>query len=264
MIRLWHLFALVFLVAIAAAIASAATTNVIGAIVQVAEDGSTIPPNTIATPQQVESTINLASNAREIAQGAAESASHCRTEVTAIDQRITLYSTNYLIKSVAYCEGVGGQSFDASNQVLRIYYGPILTATSVVIRGVVKINPLGSVVPPLDFRTTLDHTATWTNTATYRATEISKPAEYATYAKAYEYTIARPASGSLFIRMVDRSSGISGSGYYWLVFGDIVVSRNGQFFKGITSVETNIVAGVTNIIRHVSGLRVHPDPLAGL
>lgn len=259
-----RLFTFVLLVLLVPFVLLSSTTNELGAIVQVASDGSTIPANTIATPQQTQAATDQATTAQEAATAAAASAATCLARTDTIEARTQLYSTNYLIKSVAYCEGVGGVTFDASNQVLRLYYGPVLTATSVVVRGVVKINPLGSVIPPLDFRTTLENTAVWTNLATYSATEIAKPAGYESYAKAYEYTIARPAGGSLFIRMVDRSSGISGSGYYWLVFGDIMVSRSGQFYKGITSLETNVVAGVTNVIRHASGLRVEVEPLSGL
>lgn len=246
----------------------AATTNDLGTLVQISDDGlTTIPANTIATPGQVNQAQADATAASEAAALAAESAAQCRATVEQLQSRVSLYRTNYLIKSVAYCEGVGGVSFDPSNQVIRIYYfdvGPV-GSTSLVIRGVVKINPLGSTIPRLEFRATLASSQTWTNMAIYSAAEIAVPAEFsADYEKAYQYIVARPAGTSLFARMVDGSSGISGSGWYWLVYGDIVISRNGSYYKGRTGLTTNIVGSVTNVLRYASGLNVELEPLGGL
>lgn len=265
MIKFWHIFVIAFLLFFVAAVARAATTNDLGTLVQISDDGmTTIPANTIATPGQVNQAQADATAASEAAALAAESAAQCRATVEQLQSRVSLYRTNYLIKSVAYCEGVGGVSFDPSNQVIRIYYFDV-AATSLVIRGVAKINPLGSAIPRLEFRATLASSQTWTNMAIYSAAEIAVPAEFsADYEKAYQYIVARPAGTALFARMVDGSSGISGSGWYWLVYGDIVISRNGAYYKGRTGLTTNIVGTVTNVLRYASGLNVELEPLGGL
>jgi len=264
MIKLWHLFIVILFIFIAAAIASAATTNDLGAIIQIANDGSTIPANTIATPAQVQQAQDDASSASDAATQAAAKAALCLDTVTQLKGRVNLYSTNYLVKSVAYCEGVGGVSFDPSNQLIRIYYFNV-AATSMLIRGVAKITPLGSQIPKLEFRASLATSHVWTNLTTYTSSEISVPVQYADdYEKAYEYNVARPGGTSIFARMVDASSGISGSGWYWLVYGDIIIARGGTYYKGRTALDTNIVDGVTNVIRYASGLNVELEPLGGL
>lgn len=265
MIKAWHLFVIVFLMAIAAAIATAATTNDLGHVVLIANDGvTTIPPNSIATPGQVAVANDTASSAYAVALESLGLSGQCRSEFDALLSRLQLYSTNYLIKSVARCEGVGGVNFDPSNQTMRIYYMSN-SVDYLTLRGVAKITPLGATIPRLEFRASLMNTHTWTNLSIYTSSAIAVPTNFVgQYEKAYEYVITKPAGSQLFMRMVDGSSGISGSGWYWLVYGDIVINRGGRYYRGRTGVETNIVGSVTNVVRYASGLNVEIEPLGGL
>jgi hypothetical protein len=76
-------------------------------------------------------------------------------------------------------------------------------------------------------------------------------------AAAYLFTIPKPTNTSAFFRVVDNSTGASGSGLYWLVFGGIVV--DGQM--GLTGTITNIVNSVTNTYQIRGGIVVNPTPL---
>ena len=91
----------------------------------------------------------------------------------------------------------------------------------------------------------------WSNiTATVAETDI--PAGVTDAAKAYRFTLARPDGGSAFFRVVDNSSGASGSGLWWIVFGGISV--DGQRGK----------SGMVGDHRFVGGILVEPEPLGGL
>lgn len=245
----------------------ASTTNDLGAIVQVAPDGSTIPPNTMATPQQVDTLQASANDAYTLAADVAWSAAACRAETDAVKQRTQLYGSNYLINAVVFCEGVGGTSFDSSNQTMRIYYLSMTDAPGYIhIKGGVKITPLGNVIPRAEYRATLDTSDAWTNLA-YTASEIAVPTAYAAeFSNAYEYYIESPlnAGDTGFVRMVDSSSGMSGSGWYFVVYGDMYVAIAGKYYKGRTCVETNVVDNVTNVVRYASGINVEVEPLGGL
>ncbi|HPS07289.1 MAG TPA: hypothetical protein PLG22_07140 [Kiritimatiellia bacterium] len=241
--------------------ALASTTNI---IVQVSLDGTqTIPPNTVATPAQVSDLGDSSELTYSAATNASAEAASFKAQADALAAKTRLYSTNYVVKSVCWVEGVGGVSFDPSNQVLRIT-GHAVSATTLVIRAVAKIAPLGNVIPALEWRGQLGSSGNWTNLITYSAVEISVPDGYGDYAKAYEYTIVKPGGTSAFFRIVDNSSGISGSGWYWLVYGDIIVNLNGKYYMGKNSVTTNVCDGVTNVTRLVSGLDVEFEPMGGL
>lgn len=239
-----------------------ATTNkLLGVLIN--DAGETRPAQSIATPEQVQAVegaaltaYDVATNAQAIAESAKASADACRAKTV-------LYGSNYMWSSRAYCEGVGAVNFDPSNQVMKVYWFTV-GATNMIIRGLALKSPLVG-APVLDFRATMGTSGVWTNLATYSVTEITVPSAYSEYAKAYEYNIAKPAGTSIFVRMRDSSTGMSGSGWVWLVYGDIIVNQDGKYYRGKTGLETNIwtVASITytNVIRWASGLNCDLEPL---
>ena len=237
--------------------------RLIGSAVMQAADGSTIPSNSVATPAQVEALSNDTAAASASALTLEQQASELADEAEALAGRVQLFSSNYVVKSVCWVEGVGAVNFDPSNQVLRIT-GFSVGTTTLVINAVAKVAPLGNAVPALEWRAALGVSGSWTNLSTAGAIEIDLPAGYETYAKAWSYEIAKPAGASVFIRVVDNSTGISGSGWYWLVYGDIIVNQDGFYYRGRNAVTTNICDNVTNVTRLVSGLDVELEPLGGL
>jgi hypothetical protein len=241
----------------------AASTNEIGKVVLINDAGETRPAQSIATPGQVSalevsalSAYDVATNAQAIAEAARLQSETCRATVQ-------LYSTNYMWQSRAYCEGVGAINFDPSNQVMYVYYFWV-GETNILMRGVAAQAPLSG-HPILIFRATMGTSGTWTNLTTYSSTQITVPEAYTNYARAYEYNISKPAGTELFVRMRDSSSGASGSGWAWLVYGDIYVNVGGVYYKGKTGLETNVwtQAGITytNTTRWASGINVGINPL---
>lgn len=219
-----------------------ATTNY---VVQISTDGkTTIPPNTIATPAQVDAVEEDAAAAKSAADTVLELAQECADAVT-------LYSTNYVVTSTVYVQSIGGVPYDPSNQTINVQ-SVSLTPTEVQIVATVRQTPL--VPPALDWRAALGAGA-WTNiTASVQETDI--PSGVTNAVKAYEFTLDRPDGGSAFFRVVDNSSGASGSGLYWIVFGGISV--DGQ--KGRSGIITN---GVDEL-RFKGGILVEDEPLGGL
>lgn len=217
--------------------------------VQIDAAGNTIPPNSIATPAQVSGIEDRASAARSVAEQAQETAAECAA-------KIALYSTNYVVTSTVYVQSVGAVAYDPSNQTIRVQSFSV-TATNVQLLATVKQLPL--VAPSLDWRVTLGSSgASWSNVAA-SAVSADIPAGATDAAAAYLFTVPRPSGGSAFFRVVDNSTGASGSGLYWVVFGGIYVDGH----KGATQSLTNIVGAVTNIYRTVGGVVVEPDPMGG-
>lgn len=225
--------------------------------------GATYPSNSVATPQQIASISESAGEVASSATNIQSATSSLLSTAQNLSARMSLYSTNYVVKSVCWVEGVGSVNFDASNQILRIT-GFTTTATSLVVYAVAKLTPLGNSIPALEWRSVLGSSGSWSNLNTYSSSEIEKPAGYESFAKAYRYELVKPAGSSAFFRLVDNSTGISGSGWYWLVYGDIIVNQDGLYYRGRSTVTTNIVANVTNIVRLVSGLDVELEPLGGM
>lgn len=217
------------------------------AAVQVDSAGNTIPPETIATPQQVASLTATAVVSYDAATGMAERASAC-------SERVRLYSTNYLVTSTVYVQSIGGVPFDASNQTIRV---ESFTATEeqIQITGTVRKVPL--VTPILDFRAALNSGA-WSNVSA-TVEQIAIPEGITNAAAAYRFTLPRPAGSSAYFRIVDNSTGASGSGLWWVVFGGIVVDGH----RGISAVCTNAIGAVTNRYKFVGGILVEPDPIGG-
>jgi len=243
--------------------AHCATTNEVGKVVLINDAGETRPANSIATPEQVSSVQESALSAYDIATNAHALAASAKAQADTCHYETRLYSSNYMWQCRAYCEGVGAVNFDPSNQTMQVYYFMVYE-TNMILRGVAAQAPLVG-APILDFRATMGAGSVWTNLTTYSATEITVPAAYTNYAKAYEYNISKPAGTSIFVRMRDSSSGMSGSGWAWLVYGDIIINKNGLYYKGKTELVTNVwtVAGntYTNIDRYASGINVDIEPL---
>lgn len=218
---------------------SQAATNI---IVQVSEDGATtIPAGTIATPAQV-------ANLSDTAEAVYLEATNLQSRAASCESKISLYTTNYVVTSTVYVQSIGGVPFDPSNQTVTVE-SISATADNVLIVATVKQTPL--VTPTLDWRAALN-TGGWTNlTATVSDTAIPTSATNA--AKAYLFTLPKPSASSSFFRVVDNSSGASGSGLWWLVYGGIYVDGK----EGLTGTITN----GTDELRFVGGILVEPTPL---
>lgn len=231
---------LLALIGLAATLATAETVVARRPVIQISEDGATtIPPNTIALPSQVEALEADTSAIATEAQAAAASAAACRSAVT-------LYSTNYVVTSTVYVQSIGGVPYDPSNQTIRIH-SLVKTPTNLLITATVRQTPLAT--PVLDWRVSLASGA-WSNiTASASAADI--PAGVTNAAAAYRFALPIPSSDSSFFRVVDNSTGASGSGLWWLVYGGITV--DGQ--RGLT--------GMIGTNRFVGGILVEPDPLGG-
>lgn len=223
--------------------ALAAATNY---VVQINADGSqTIPPYTIATPAQVDA---LGATAGEVHT----TATNIEDRAAAYVDRVRLYGSNYVVTSTVYVQSIGGVPYDPSNQTVRVH-SLTADAESVTILATVRQTPL--VTPALDWRAALNAGA-WSN-ATATVAEVDVPAGVTNAVKAYTFTLDRPdTGGSAFFRVVDNSTGASGSGLWWVVFGGIAV--DGQI--GMTGIVTN----GTDELRFVGGILVEPEPLGGL
>lgn len=223
--------------------ALAAATNF---VIQINADGSqTIPPYTVATPAQVTALSNETETVHAAATNIEDRAAAC------VD-KLRLYGSNYVVTSTVYVQSIGGVPYDPSNQTIRVHS---LTADSesVTVLATVKQTPL--VTPALDWRAALN-AGTWSNlTATVQ--EVAIPDGATDAVKAYTFTLDRPdTDGSAFFRVVDNSSGVSGSGLWWVVFGGIAV--DGKLGR------TGIVTNGTDELRFVGGILVEPEPLGGL
>ena len=195
-------------------------------VVQIDDAGNTRPPNSVATPQQVQTLAQDAAVARVTAATAL-------TVATRTAESIAKYSTNYVVSSTVYVRSIGAIPYDSSNQhivitsidvdntpVLPKYPNGILR-----IVGVLKQTPLQD--PKLDWRISLTDGNFATITSDVAATALPAGHE----GKAYLFTLSKPTTSSAFFRVVDNSTGASGSGNYWLVFNGICV--NGQM--GLTT-----------------------------
>lgn len=234
------------LIACACAFCSMAETVVSRRMaVQIDASGNTIPPESIATPQQVDALSATAAQSYDAATGMSSRASACA-------DRVRLYSTNYLVTSTVYVQSIGGVPYDASNQVIRIV-SFTASPSEIQIVGTVRQTPL--VPPALDFRAAIDAGA-WTNLPS-TVSQVPLPEGVTNSAAAYRFTLPRPGGPGAYFRIVDNSTGASGSGLWWVVFGGITVDGH----RGRTAVCTNVVGAVTNSYRFVGGILVEPNPI---
>jgi len=226
---------------------ASARAALIGNPVIITPDGTTLPSNTIATPAQIASVSNSADSAYATAVAAAASAAECKAATT-------LYATNYVVTSTVYVQSIGGVPFDLSNQTVRVY-SIGTSSTNITIVATVAQTPL--VTPSLDWRYALG-SGEWSN-ITATVTSINIPEGVTNAAAAYSFTLPMPNTSNAFFRVVDNSSGASGSGLWWLVYGGIYVDGK----RGWTGVYTNVIDGVTNAYPFVGGILVEPEPMGG-
>jgi hypothetical protein len=225
-----------------------ARTNI---VVQISEDGAqTIPPNAVATPAQVLSVEAAAVAAQTVADTALQRAGDC-------EEKVGLFSSNYVVTSTVYVQSVGAIMYDPSNQTVKVHSFTV-SDTNVVILGTFAQEPL--LVPVIDWRQTLGSGGAWSNIEAVSVAQTSIPEGVTNAASAYLFTLPRPEGGSAVFRIVDNSTGASGSGLYWVVFGAIVVDGH----KGASCVITNAVGETTNLYRVVGGIIVEPEPLGGM
>jgi len=230
----------------------AASTNELGKVVLLNDFGETRPAQSIATPGQVSAATSTAEATLTEAQTLQAAAANAQISANAALARTSLYSTNYVVTSTVYVQSIGGVPYDASNQTIRIH-SVALVSTNVVVIGTVKQVPLFA--PVLDWRQSLDGGA-WSN-RTATVAEVSVPEGVTNAVRAYSFTLPKPSGVQAFFRIVDNSTGASGSGLYWLVFGGITVDGR----AGATCTITNMVVGATNYFNVVGGIVVKPSPL---
>lgn len=232
--------------------ARAASTNTVGHVVLINDVGDTKPAQSIATPGQVSTATDAASAALAEAQALQSVAVAAQATANTALGRTALYSTNYVVTSTVYVQSIGGVPYDASNQTIRVWSLDIV-GTNLTIVGTLAQDPL--VTPVLDWRQSLNGGG-WTNIAA-TATEIAVPEGATNAVTAYQFELPMPNLTNAFFRIVDNSTGASGSGLYWLVFGGIYV--DGQ--RGMSGAITNVIGSVTNTYQIRGGIVVNPTPL---
>ena len=229
-----------------------ATTNEVGKVVLINDAGDTRPAQSIATPGQVNTATDTAEAVRTETQALQATATGAQATAEAAFGRTYMYSLHYVVTSTVYVQSIGGVPYDASNQTIRVYSVNIVS-TNVVIIGTVKQVPL--VAPILDWRQSVNGGA-WSNIAA-TVTQVDLPQGVTNAVRAYQFTLPKPSNTSAFFRIVDNSTGASGSGLYWLVFGGITVDGH----RGMTGAITNTFNSVTNIYQIRGGIVVNPIPL---
>jgi hypothetical protein len=230
----------------------AATTNEIGKVVLINDAGATRPAQSIATPAQVNDATTTAETTLTEAQALQATATAAQSTASAALARTSQYSTNFVVTSTVYVQSIGGVPYDASNQTIRIH-SVAVASSNVVIVGSVKQVPL--VAPVLDWRQSINGGA-WSNTSA-SVSIVDIPEGVTNAVRAYQFTLAKPDNTQAFFRIVDNSTGASGSGLYWLVFGGITVDGR----AGATCMLTNVVQSVTNLYQVVGGIVVKPTPM---
>jgi hypothetical protein len=228
-----------------------ATTNRFHGVL-INDAGDTRPAQSIATPGQVNTATDTAEAVRTETQALQATATSAQATAEAAFGRTYMYSLHYVVTSTVYVQSIGGVPYDSSNQTIRVYSVNIVS-TNVVIIGTVKQVPL--VAPILDWRQSINGGA-WSNIAA-TVTQIDLPAGVTNAVRAYQFVLQKPSNTSAFFRIVDNSTGASGSGLYWLVFGGITVDGH----RGMTGAITNVVNSVTNIYQIRGGIVVNPVPL---
>lgn len=236
-----------FTLALLAAFAARAD-RLVGTAVLVSPDGSVSPTGTVATTSEVADIAADTDAVRTVSTNIQQRAESCA-------DKVRLYSTNYVVTSTVYVQSIGGVPYDPSNQVVRLH-ALAVTDTNVQVTVTVKQIPL--VTPTLDWRATLGTSGVWSN-MTASASQIAVPEGVTNAAAAYLYTFPRPSQSALFLRAVDNSTGASGSGLWWIVFGGITVDGR----RGLSGSVTNVVGSVTNVHTFVGGILAEPDPLGG-
>ena len=181
-------------------------------VVQIDGDGNTLPPNSVATPAQVETLAGNAAVARTTAATALQIAEETKA-------RVVKYSTNYVVTSTVFVRSVGAVAYDDSNQHIVIASIAADKANNLIrVVGVLRQAPITD--PKLDWRISLTD-GEW-GTITSDVMQTAMPAGF-TGERAYLFTLPMPHGAHSFFRVVDNSTGVSGSGNYWLVYNGIYV-----------------------------------------
>lgn len=219
-------------------------------IVQINEDGTeTIPPRSIATPAQVQ-------QAQIAAAGTLAAATNLQARVNALEEQCSRLGTNIVVTSTAYIRSIGGVAYNPDLQTIRIT-DLELDGDDIRITGIVTQTPLTP--PVLDWRASLVDGG-WTNISATVAevdlpVSLPDPPAKMTWKKAYQFTLPRPAGTSgAFFRVIDNSSGASGSGLYWLVFGGVMVN-------GIPGLTTTATTDDHTTLKFIGGVLVEDEPL---
>lgn len=204
-------------------------------VVQVDDQGNTIPPNTMATPQQISKVTDRAMELEQVYDGLHTRMVQCTTA-------LTLLSTNRIVTSTVYVQSIGGIPHDPSKQTIKITSMEV-TDDNIEIIAEVEQQPLIPLV--LDWRLQLLN-GQWTEIP---ASITPMPQPNPPAVAAYKFTLPKQPQLTGFYRIVDNSTGVSGSGLYWLVFGCIVVDGK----RGFT--------GTIDTHRWVGGILVEPDAI---
>lgn len=214
-------------------------------VVQIDEHGNTIPKNSIATPAQITTLTGKAESSYTIA-------TNVRARVEQCEAKVKNLSTNLVVTSTVYVQSVGGIRYDPSLQTLVIRAMDFVNnGADIEIVATVAQTPL--VVPTVDWRIQLTGESEWENVqATVLEVPIPAGVDPSTVTQAYSFTFPKPPNSSSFFRIVDNSTGVSGSGLYWLVYGAIWVDG----MEGYT--------GWIGEHRCQGGIFVRSTPLGGL
>ena len=111
-------------------------------IVQINDKGETIPPNSVATPVQVQELGDKTASLRSTATTLREQAELCLTKVKA-------YATNTIVTSTCYAQSIGGVPYNPDLQTIKIRAIDV-KGGNVVITGTLAVVPL--IPPVLDWR----------------------------------------------------------------------------------------------------------------
>lgn len=219
-------------------------------VVQINEDGTeTIPAKSIATPHQVQQAEGRAASSLQVA-------ANLESRVNALEEQCARLGTNLLVTSTCYVKSIGGVAYNPDLQSIRLV-DLAIDGDDLVIVAIVTQNPLTP--PALDWRVKLGKDDTWSNIVA-TVDEVALPANLPdppkdmTWRKAYRFRLPKPDASSSFFRVVDNSSGASGSGLYWIVFGGVVVDGR----VGITTV---IYDDFGTKITVRGGIHTEDDPL---
>lgn len=226
------------------------TQTVTNYVLQVNDDGSqTIPPNTIATPKQIE-------DIGERASSVAMQTTLLLQLATSCDERINAFGTNYIVTSTCYVRSVGGISYNPDLQAIRLT-DITKVGDNLEIVGLVCQIPLTP--PVLDWRTQLNGGEWETASSTVIETDLPATLPPApgdlSWVRAYKFTVPIPQDAqAAFFRAVDNSSGASGSGLYWVVFGGIAID-------GHLGATADITDNDNRTLKFRGGVLVEDEPL---
>ncbi len=219
-------------------------------VVQISEDGTeTIPPRSIATPHQVQQAEGRAASSLQVA-------TDLESRVNTLEEQCARLGTNLVVTSTCYVKSIGGVAYNPDLQFIRVVDFKV-DGDDLEIIGVVTQNPLTP--PTLDWRIKLSKDDLWGNIVA-TVDEVALPANLPdppkdmTWRRAYRFRLPKPDGNSAFFRVIDNSSGASGSGLYWVIFSGVVVD-------GRVGVTTVLYDDFGRKITIRGGIHTKEDPL---